>query len=138
MAAFPAIAFEQPTTEERLKAIGPTDALPPALQRALTIEDFVPLLAPRQQDWLAVHPEPAQAFEEFRREQPNRPMHSGALFACSCWDTFQRKILLRLKCSFSTPLLFSKWNEDFVAPEYRARRLQPNEPHHIPATDSDP
>jgi hypothetical protein len=33
MAAFKAIAFEQPTAEERLKAIGPTDALP----RAFTI-----------------------------------------------------------------------------------------------------
>jgi archaemetzincin len=73
MAAFQAIAFEQPTAEERLKAIGPTDALPPALQRALTIEAFAPLPAPRQQDWLAVHPEPGQAFEEFRQGQPNRP-----------------------------------------------------------------
>ena len=73
MAAFRAIAFEQPTTEERLKAIGPTDALPRALKRALTIEGFAPLCAPRQQDWLAVHPESGQAFEEFRRAQPNRP-----------------------------------------------------------------
>jgi hypothetical protein len=43
MAAFPAIAFERPATEERLKAIGPTNALPPALQRALATEDFAPL-----------------------------------------------------------------------------------------------
>jgi len=35
MAAFPAIASERPETEERLKAIGPTNGLPPALQRAL-------------------------------------------------------------------------------------------------------
>jgi hypothetical protein len=54
MANFKAIAFEQPTTEERLKAIGPTDALPP-LRCALTIEDFVPLPAPRKHDWLAMH-----------------------------------------------------------------------------------
>jgi hypothetical protein len=42
MAAAKAIAFKQPTTEERLKAIGPIDALPPAL----TIEDFAPLSPP--------------------------------------------------------------------------------------------
>ena len=34
MATFPSIAFERPATEERLKAIGPTNASPPALQRA--------------------------------------------------------------------------------------------------------
>jgi len=89
MAAFKAIAFEQPTTEERLKAIGPTDALPRALKRALTIEGFAPLCAPRQQDWLAVHPESGQAFEEFRREQPNRP------------DAQRRIIYLQLLESFS-------------------------------------
>lgn len=89
MAAFKAIAFEQPTREERLKAIGPTDALSPALKRALSVEGFAPLSAPRQQDWLAVHPEPGQAFEEFRREQPNRP------------DAHRRIIYLQLLESFS-------------------------------------
>ena len=73
MAAFPAIASERLETEERLKAVGPTNALPPALQRALATEDFAPLPAPGPQDWLAVHPEPGQTFEEFRRGQPNRP-----------------------------------------------------------------
>jgi archaemetzincin len=89
MAAFKAIAFEQPTKEERLKAIGPTDALPRALKRALTIEGFAPLCAPRKHDWLAVHPESGQAFEEFRREQPNRP------------DAQRRIIYLQLLESFS-------------------------------------
>ena len=73
MATFPAIAFNRPATEERLKAIGPTNGLPPALQRALVIKDFAPLPVPSPHDWLAVHPEPGQTFEEFRRGQPNRP-----------------------------------------------------------------
>jgi len=73
MAAFPAIASERSETEERLKAIGPINGLPPALQRALATEDFAPLPAPGPQDWLAVHPEPGQTFEEFQRSQPNRP-----------------------------------------------------------------
>ena len=66
MAAFPAIASERLETEERLKAIGPVNGLPPALQRALATEDFTPLPAPGPQDWLALHPEPGQTFEEFR------------------------------------------------------------------------
>src|SRR5258708_28335504 len=73
MAAFPAIASERPETEEWLKAIGPVNGLPPALQRALATEDFTPLPAPGPQDWLAVHPEPGQTFEEVQRSQPNRP-----------------------------------------------------------------
>jgi archaemetzincin len=73
MATFPTIVFKQPATEERLKAIGPANALPPPLQRALAIEDFAPLPAPGPHDWLAVHPEPDQTFEEFRRGEPNRP-----------------------------------------------------------------
>ena len=75
MAAFPAIASERPETEEWLKAIGPVNGLPPALQRALATEDFTPLPAPGPQDWLAVHPEPGQTFEEFQRS----PMFRGAL-----------------------------------------------------------
>jgi hypothetical protein len=43
MATFLAIVSERPAMEEQLKAIGPTNALPPALQRALATEDFAPL-----------------------------------------------------------------------------------------------
>ncbi len=36
-------------------------------------DDFQPAPLPSPQDWLAVHRELGQAFEEFRRSHPNRP-----------------------------------------------------------------
>jgi len=74
MATFPSIAFERPATEERLKAIGPTNASPPALQRALATEDFASLPAPGPRDWLAVHPELARPLWRFggATEPPGR------------------------------------------------------------------
>ena len=61
MATFPSIAFERPATEERLKAIGPTNASP----RALATEDSASLPAPGPRDWLAVHPELARPLWRF-------------------------------------------------------------------------
>jgi hypothetical protein len=67
-------AFERPATEERLKAIGPTNASPPALQRALAAEDFASLPAPGPRDWFAVHPELARPLWSFggATEPPGR------------------------------------------------------------------
>jgi hypothetical protein len=65
MATFPSIGFERPPTEEQLKAIGPTNASPPALQRALATEDFASLPAPGPRDWLTVHPELARPLWRF-------------------------------------------------------------------------
>jgi archaemetzincin len=57
-----------------LEAIGATNALPAALQRAFAPDDdFQPVPVPGPQDWLTVHREPGQTFDEFRRAQPNRP-----------------------------------------------------------------
>jgi archaemetzincin len=44
------------------------------LQRAFEpADDFEPVPAPGPNDWLAVHPEPGQSFEQFVRSGPNRP-----------------------------------------------------------------
>ena len=74
MALSSGMAFEPPGTQKQLEAIGVTNGLPPALQRALAPNDsFEPVPVPGPGDWLAVHREPGQTFEEFRRSHPNRP-----------------------------------------------------------------
>ena len=68
------MGFEPPGPQKRLEAIGATNGLPAALQRAITPDDdFQPVPVPGPQDWLAVHREPGQTFDDFRRSQPNRP-----------------------------------------------------------------
>ena len=68
------MGFEPPTSGERLRAIGPTQALPESLRRALEPgDDFEPVPRPQPQDWLAVHPEGGQSFDDFVRSEPNHP-----------------------------------------------------------------
>lgn len=68
------MGFDPPGPQKRLEAIGTTDGLPAALQRALAPDDgFQPIPVPGPSDWLAVHREPGQTFEEYRRSHPNRP-----------------------------------------------------------------
>ncbi len=68
------MGFEPPGPQKRLEAIGATNGLPLALQRALAPDDsFQPVPIPGPSDWLAVHREPGQTFDEFRRSHPNRP-----------------------------------------------------------------
>ncbi len=69
-----AMSFQVPNKEQRLQAIGATAGLSPILQRAFDpTGDFEPVPAPGPNDWLAVHPEPGQSFEQFVRSGPNRP-----------------------------------------------------------------
>ncbi len=68
-----AVGFSPPGRAERLKAIGDTGALPRPLRLALEPGDFEPISSPGPGDWLAVHPEPGQTFEEFARLSPPRP-----------------------------------------------------------------
>jgi archaemetzincin len=69
-----AMDSQPPGPAERLRAIGPTRGLPETLRLALDAgSDFEPIPAPRPGDWLAVHPEPGQTFEDFGRSRPNRP-----------------------------------------------------------------
>jgi len=68
------MGFEPPGPQKRLEAIGATNGLPAVLQRALALDDsFQPVTVPSPSDWLAVHREPGQTFDDFRRSQPNRP-----------------------------------------------------------------
>jgi archaemetzincin len=68
------MAFQLPTLEETHSAIGSTDGLPTALQRALgPDQDFEPIPVPRSGDWLAEHHERGQTFNEYVRLGANRP-----------------------------------------------------------------
>ncbi len=69
-----AMSFQVPSKEQRLQAIGSTAGSSPTLQRAFDpADDFEPVPAPGPNDWLAVHPEPGQSFEQFVRSGPNHP-----------------------------------------------------------------
>ena len=68
------MAFEPPTIEESLSAIGSTDGLPAPLQQALKVDhDFEPIPAPHAGDWLAEHRESGQTFEQYMRLGGIRP-----------------------------------------------------------------
>jgi archaemetzincin len=68
------MGFQPPGPQKRLEAIGATNGLPAALQGAFTPDDdFQPVPVLSLQDWLAVHREPGQMFDDFRHSQRNRP-----------------------------------------------------------------
>ncbi|UCD28685.1 MAG: hypothetical protein JSV03_16670 [Planctomycetota bacterium] len=68
------MSFEPPTTNQRLQAIGSTDGIPETLKRALIPDKhFEPIPAPKAHDWLAVHPERGQTFDDFVKSKANRP-----------------------------------------------------------------
>jgi archaemetzincin len=67
-------AFAPPGPEARSQAIGRIDSLPDALRRALDPDDaFQPIAAPDPGDWLDVHQEAGQTFDQFAASHPNRP-----------------------------------------------------------------
>ena len=70
-----ALAFTPPDEKTIGNAIGDLNGLPPVLQRAFTPDknSFDPILEPKPGEWLAVHNELGQTFEEFKASQPNRP-----------------------------------------------------------------
>ncbi len=69
-----AMNFKPPTASERLRAIGSTRELPENFRKALEPGgDFEPIPIPKPGDWLAVHREAGQTFDEFVRSKPNRP-----------------------------------------------------------------
>ena len=66
--------FKPPTASERLKAIGETSGLPETFRKALEPgDDFEPIPIPKPGDWLAVHRETGQSFDDFVRRKSNRP-----------------------------------------------------------------
>jgi len=70
-----AMAFTPPDEKTTRDAIGDTSGLPVVLRRAFTPDRgaFDPIPKPGPNDWLAVHEEPGQTFDEFKASQPNRP-----------------------------------------------------------------
>ena len=66
--------FRLPTATESLQAIGSTKDLSTALRRALDPSGgFEAVPVPRSGDWLAIHPEPGQPFDDFVTSRPRRP-----------------------------------------------------------------
>ncbi len=72
------MAFEPPGPDARRAAVGDLTGLPPALRRAFLADapEFEPIPKPGPHDWLTVHPESAQTFDEFKASRPNRPTDS--------------------------------------------------------------
>src|SRR5205807_9729596 len=69
------IAFTPPSEERIRQAIGDVSSLAPVLQRAFAPDAsaFEPIPQAGPNDWLAVHPEPGQTFDQFEASLPNRP-----------------------------------------------------------------
>ena len=72
------MAFDPPGPDVRRAAVGELTGLPPVLGRAFSADasEFEPIPKPGPHDWLAVHPEPGQTFDEFKASDPNRPTGS--------------------------------------------------------------
>ena len=70
-----AMAFTPPDEKTIRNAIGDLNGLPAVFQRVFTPDKngFDPIPEPRPGDWLAVHNERGQTFDEFKASQPNRP-----------------------------------------------------------------
>ncbi|MCX6550888.1 MAG: archaemetzincin [Acidobacteria bacterium] len=59
------MGFVPPDRDARLRAMGATEDIPPQLRRAFDFSDDEPAGQPGPQDWLALHPEPGQTFDDF-------------------------------------------------------------------------
>jgi archaemetzincin len=72
------MALEQPGPDARREAVGDLAGLSPVLRRAFSADapEFDPISKPGPHDWLAVHPESGQTFDEFKACHPNRPNES--------------------------------------------------------------
>ena len=78
LTAAAAMTFAPPSQKTILDAIGERNGLPLPLQRAFAPDagSFDPIPNPGPNDWLAVHDEPGQTFDEFKMSRPNRPTQS--------------------------------------------------------------
>lgn len=72
------MAFEPPGPEVKRAAVGDLAGLTPGFQRAFAPDapEFEPIPKPGPHDWLAVHDEPGQTFDEFKASHLNRPTAS--------------------------------------------------------------
>lgn len=68
------MSFNPPTPRERMQAISSTQDLPETLKKAFDPgSEFELIPIPSPGDWLAVHKEPGQTFDDFVRSKPNPP-----------------------------------------------------------------
>jgi archaemetzincin len=72
------MAFEPPGPDVRRAAVGDLAGLAPVVRRAFSADasEFEPIPKPGPHDWLAVHPESGQTFDQFKASSPNRPTDS--------------------------------------------------------------
>jgi archaemetzincin len=72
------MAFEPPSLDVIRAAVGDLAGLPPVDRRAFSADtsEFEPIPKPGPHDWLSVHPERGQTFDEFKASRPNRPTES--------------------------------------------------------------
>jgi archaemetzincin len=84
------MAFEPPNADVRRAAVGDLQAVPPALRRAFSadVPEFEPISKPGPHDWLAVHPESGQTFDEFKASLPNKPTESRRIIYLQPLDEF--------------------------------------------------
>jgi archaemetzincin len=75
------MAFEPPSTGMRRAAVGDLSPLPPLLKRAFALDspDLQPIPKPGPHDWLALHREPGQTFDDFKALRPMRPTSTRRL-----------------------------------------------------------
>lgn len=67
-------AFERPSENDRLNALGNLQEEPELLRRLLApSDDFPPITRPKPADWLAQHAEQGQTFAEYRQAPVNVP-----------------------------------------------------------------
>lgn len=67
-------AFERPSEQERVQALGDLSAESAGLRVLLTPnDDFFPVTLPAPNDWLSLHAERGQTFDAYRRSAANRP-----------------------------------------------------------------
>ena len=67
-------AFERPSENERMRALGNLYELPEAVRPLFAPDaDFAPVPRPGPNDWLSYHAEPGQTLDEFRETAAHRP-----------------------------------------------------------------
>lgn len=70
-------AFDRPSQNERLGALGNLYEESDVLRRLLTPSDeFPPVRLPGPNDWLSQHHEDGQTFDQYKNSEPNRPDHT--------------------------------------------------------------
>jgi archaemetzincin len=72
------MAFQPPGPDVRRAAVGDLKGLSPVIRRAFSPDAsaFEPIPRPGPHDWLAVHPESGQTFDDFKASGPNQPTQS--------------------------------------------------------------